>query len=544
MYSQILKEILIEDPFDEEAKHKFVDFCHKYNAEYDIDLNVIDKFIDDYDLHSPIWWYTKEAFIYSMVNRALRTQNIEVIIKMGFFIRDLHRQIEQLHRDEMQSTEKTIVYRGQGLSHSEVDKLNSSKGGLLSFNNFLSTSTDRQVSYAFADSAGSNPDLIGILFRMEIDPTIRSSPFTSLDNVSYYGTSEKEILFSMHTVFRIGKIEQLGHHLWYVDLILTNDDDDEQLRQLTEQMRQITCGSTRLERLGALMIEMGESNKAQEMYETMLETACNTDVKENAELHHQLGYVFDQKGELDRALLHYRESFKLHLTFVSPDDPCMSTIYSNIGSVLHDLGKYDEALEHYQRALTVVAGESSEKDALFHNNIGTVLRDKGKYDEALKSYERALNIQLVCLSSLHPSLATTYGNIGQVYFSMGDNLIALSYYQKVLDIHKRSLPPEHPLVATCLNNMASIYYALEDYLTAILYYQKALNIMEKSESSHHPTLAVMYINIAMLFQLLGQNNEAIGHTAQAVDIASQVFGSDHPGTLKYKQYLNNLRNSF
>ncbi|CAF4997908.1 unnamed protein product, partial [Rotaria sp. Silwood1] len=70
-------------------------------------------------------------------------------------------------------------------------------------------------------------------------------------------------------------------------------------------------------------------------------------------------------------------------------------------------GKYDEALEHYQRALTVVAGESSEKDALFHNNIGTVLRDKGKYDEALKSYERALNIQLVCLSSLHPSLATT-----------------------------------------------------------------------------------------------------------------------------------------
>ncbi|CAF1495735.1 unnamed protein product [Rotaria sp. Silwood1] len=544
MYSQILKEILIEEPFDEEAKHKFVDFCHKYNAEYDIDLNVIDKFIDDYDLHSPIWWYTKEAFIYSMVNRALRTQNIEVIIKMGFFIRDLHRQIEQLHRDEMQSTEKTIVYRGQGLSHSEVEKLNSSKGGLLSFNNFLSTSTDRQVSYTFADSAGSNPDLIGILFRMEIDPTIRSSPFTSLDNVSYYGTSEKEILFSMHTVFRIGKIEQIEHHLWYVDLILTNDDDDEQLRQLTEQMRQITCGSTRLERLGALMIEMGESNKAQEMYETMLETACNTDVKENAELHHQLGYVFDQKGELDRALLHYRESFKLHLTFVSPDDPCMSTIYSNIGSVLHDLGKYDEALEHYQRALTVVAGESSEKDALFHNNIGTVLRDKGKYDEALKSYERALNIQLVCLSSLHPSLATTYGNIGQVYFSMGDNLIALSYYQKVLDIHKRSLPPEHPLVATCLNNMASIYYALEDYLTAILYYQKALNIMEKSESSHHPTLAVMYINIAMLFQLLGQNNEAIGHTAQAVDIASQVFGSDHPGTLKYKQYLNNLRNSF
>jgi hypothetical protein len=62
----------------------------------------------------------------------------------------------------------------------------------------------------FADSARQNPDLIGILFHMEINPSISTTTFTSLDNVSYYLSKEKEILFSMHTGFRIGEMKEIG----------------------------------------------------------------------------------------------------------------------------------------------------------------------------------------------------------------------------------------------------------------------------------------------------------------------------------------------
>jgi len=47
--------------------------------------------------------------------------------------------------------EKIIIYRGQGLLNIDFDKVKQSRGDLLSFNNFLSTSTNEKVSLSFAN---------------------------------------------------------------------------------------------------------------------------------------------------------------------------------------------------------------------------------------------------------------------------------------------------------------------------------------------------------------------------------------------------------
>jgi hypothetical protein len=120
---------------------------------------------------------------------------------MGFFIQNLHRETERVY-SKTQYTTKMMVYRGQGMPNIDFKKMHEMKGGLLSFNNFLSTSMDRDISCCFAGSAGCNPDLTGVLFHMEIDP--------SMNNISYFQDSMDEILFSTHTVFRIGEIESIG----------------------------------------------------------------------------------------------------------------------------------------------------------------------------------------------------------------------------------------------------------------------------------------------------------------------------------------------
>ena len=143
-------------------------YCRDYFAGNCAELETINILEKDYRLHSPIWWYTSPYFIYSMLNRALRIQEVETIIKMGFFIRDLHENIKKLHSDRTISGEiqRFIVYRGQGLSKENFEKLLQSKGGLMSFNNFLSTSKDHQTSLAFANSNSDDPDLIGLLFKI------------------------------------------------------------------------------------------------------------------------------------------------------------------------------------------------------------------------------------------------------------------------------------------------------------------------------------------------------------------------------------------
>jgi tetratricopeptide (TPR) repeat protein len=476
MYSQLIKEILLEFKYDEEAKNDLVTFWRHQYLYNNNQLNIIEDFERDYHRHSPIWWYTRELFTYSMINKALRTLDVEVITKMGFFMRDLHQEIKQLY-SKLDKRQSFLTYRGQGISNVEFDKIKTNRGGLLSFNNFLSTSTDREVSFAFADSARDNPNLIGIFFHMEIDPSVAPTPFTSLNNISYY-PAENEILFSMHTIFRIGNIDMIDDRLCQINLTLTSDHD-EQLKHLTDYMREKAEGCPGLHQLGALTMEMGEFNKAEEIYMTLLSMTSHPYAKECAILYHQLGCIKDDQSDLTSALAYYKQALDIYLTFRSPNDSRLAATYSNIGMVLHKQGDLNGALEYYRHALNCVLHARKpdpEKIASGYNNIGEVLREQGNYSEATKSYERALEIRLHKLPSGHPSYATTYTNIGLVHHSKGDYLTALSYHQKAYVIQQKSLPPNHYLLAITHFNISNAFIGLLRYEEAIEHAEKALTI--------------------------------------------------------------------
>ncbi|CAF1443198.1 unnamed protein product, partial [Rotaria sordida] len=70
---------------------------------------------------------------------------------------------------------------------------------------------------------------------MELDSSNSSTSYASIRDISKF-QSEEEILFSMHSVFRIGDIKQIKHQLWQVNLTLTIGHDP-QLKCLTDFIR-------------------------------------------------------------------------------------------------------------------------------------------------------------------------------------------------------------------------------------------------------------------------------------------------------------------
>ena len=148
MYTQLFKDIILGMKESERSSKDFLDYCRQQYADNPKQLEIIDEFDRQYSSDKAIWWYTRPCFIYEILNRSLRLLECGIIIKMAFFIHDLHRQIAQLHQAQIQAgqTASFTTYRGQGLSNTDFEKLQRSRGGLLSFNSFLSTSNDRQVS--------------------------------------------------------------------------------------------------------------------------------------------------------------------------------------------------------------------------------------------------------------------------------------------------------------------------------------------------------------------------------------------------------------
>ncbi|CAF1205460.1 unnamed protein product [Adineta ricciae] len=295
MYTQLFKEVLLTINFGDEHIKQFI---HDYPTALTINSKQssdADQLVNDYLANEPIWWYTRGTILHSMLNRALRVIDGEILVRMGFFIADLHRHIEQLHREQIINTSFSnifTVYRGQGLSREDFEELSKTKGGLMSFNYFLSTTMERDIANHYADSNAYNSDLVGILFNIKVDPTQTTTPFAFIENVSEFGV-EAEVLFTMHSVFRIHEIKPLctDRPIYEVNILLTSDVDKE-LSTLTNYIRQENyLDGDGWSRLGQLLIKLSQNQKAEEIYNVLLSQTSNDNDKWL--IYHQLATVQD-----------------------------------------------------------------------------------------------------------------------------------------------------------------------------------------------------------------------------------------------------------
>ncbi|CAF1352040.1 unnamed protein product [Rotaria sordida] len=536
MYTQLLKEAFLEIEDDDATSIKeLVDYCRLHNAASPATLEKLER---EYRHHPPSWWYTGPFFIYSMLNHGLRLMNVDVIMKMGFFIRHLHKHIEKLH-GEQQSNEPTnrpfTVFRGQGLSMEDFNKMKQTKGGLMSFNNFLSTSRQRDISLDFARQSLGNTDSIAILFVMNIDPMVcvqSKIPYVDVKGVGYYDNKEEEVLFTTHTIFRINQIKRIEDkdtdRLWQVNLTLTGDDDNE-LHALTSHISNEVSGGKGWPRLGRILLRLGDSAKAEHLYTILLDKASSD--YDRMEYNHQLGTVYNNMGEYSKALSSYERSLEIKKIVLPPNDLDFAASYNNIALVYGNMGKYSKALSLYERLLEIqkIALPPNHPNlAGSYNNIGMVYGNMGEYSKALLSFERSLEIQKIALPPNHPNLAGSYNNIGMVYDEIGEYSKALSSYERSLEIQKIALPPNHPDLATSYNNIGNVYYSMGEYSKALSSFERLLEIQKIALPPNHPNLPFPYNNIGSVYHKMGEYSKALSSFERSLEIQKIVLPPNHP----------------
>ncbi|CAF0905405.1 unnamed protein product [Rotaria sordida] len=146
VWTHTVKVQLMSMPHDSlEAKRHMLSECRAYYRNDAIKLAQIDKFERKYQSKDAIRWYTKPGFLFYLVNKALRSQDIWVLYKFRYFIIDLCHCLEQI--SSSQSFSSIRLYRGTKLNRDELEQLHI--GCLISTNGFLSCSSDRNVAEMF-----------------------------------------------------------------------------------------------------------------------------------------------------------------------------------------------------------------------------------------------------------------------------------------------------------------------------------------------------------------------------------------------------------
>jgi hypothetical protein len=79
MWLQLLNDILINMPKLPTACDEMLDACRLTCLNDPEQLRMIEEFRQTYKPEDVIKWYTRETFLYRLLNQALRTENIDTI---------------------------------------------------------------------------------------------------------------------------------------------------------------------------------------------------------------------------------------------------------------------------------------------------------------------------------------------------------------------------------------------------------------------------------------------------------------------------------
>ena len=162
--------------------------------------------------------------------------------------------------------------------------------------------------------------------------------------------------------------------------------------------------------LGQLLFRQGRLAEATEEYRQVLRSRPG-DAEANAVLADLLAAVGSEE-----ALAYYQRSLELR--------PSAATCF-NYGNALHRLGRLEQAIGQYRRALELDNGFA---DA--HNNLAALLLERGEIDDAISHLEHTLRLK--------PDSADGHNNLGVLLLRQGRAAAAAEHF-----LHALEIDPEH-----------------------------------------------------------------------------------------------------
>ncbi|CAF1185371.1 unnamed protein product [Rotaria magnacalcarata] len=148
LLSQILKHVLSGLPKNEQAKHQMIQICKEHYWRNAKEIKLIEEFERTYQSTDAIRWYSKQCFAYELIDRTLRTKDIELLYKLHPFVFDLPGNLKREYIKSFSSIKDVLnVYRGVQLETQEYEKLKENKEKVISTNGYLSCAWEAQERF-------------------------------------------------------------------------------------------------------------------------------------------------------------------------------------------------------------------------------------------------------------------------------------------------------------------------------------------------------------------------------------------------------------
>ncbi|CAF2792622.1 unnamed protein product [Rotaria sp. Silwood2] len=467
---ELLMDSLLRIEATDEDKSELISICKRKYKDNSKELDNVHQFKNKYKPDKALWWYTRESFLYRMLNKAFRVQDTKLLYLLRFFIFDLWKAIEK-----HQCSTPIRTYRSQSISEDEFRGLSNSIGKLISMSSFFSTTLDAKKALDFVDPAD---DLRQIFFEIDADPRIKGvKPFAEVTAQSAH-PEEREVLMSVGSIYRILDVSRVDDKVWTIKMRLCGEDENNMRSTLEHMKKENLAEGHELKRLlfATRLIQMNKLDEA-ERHLIHLYNTLPHDHKDILALYSKLGDLAFEKDDLVASLKWYQKALKRKSETLKPNDTNLAESYNSIGNVYARQNAFKEAHESYAKALEIwkqAFGEEHLAIATSLSNIGNVYNQEKRYAEAFQCHNKALMIRKKFRPSDHPDVAASLNNLGLICLCNSRWQEALQYFEQSLAIKEKSLSYQHPSIGSTWESMAFVYEQKQELHKALIYYKKTV----------------------------------------------------------------------
>ncbi|CAF1005706.1 unnamed protein product, partial [Didymodactylos carnosus] len=474
---------------------------------YSRNLNIVG--VPDHVSDKAIEWYTRDSFVYRLINHAFRTEDIALWYLFRFYIIDLCKQLESVHRIQQQQQQKTDcclkLYRGQSqMPSAELNYLKDNIGRLVSTNGFLSTSKSIAVAKQFIGGASDkNERFRVVLYEITVDCSLKDLVFVDIDK--YLSRShENEILFNINSVFQIEQVyqddDQEGSNgVWTIQMKATDEgtaDIKEQLELIRKKFE--TCSSMNNILFGRLLLDMGHYTKAESYFQMMLNVLPKKH-KDRASIYDHIGDVHMHTTNWNEAFKCFSQAYEIKMT--SCHHRYLSETLNNIGNYYKAIEYFDMACSFYESALNCEKTDENN-NCIIQLNLCSIYLKQKRYDQALDLCLTARDKLQQVQPALYTEIIYCHGIIGDIYFNQQEYTTAESFYFTAFKMSKIYLVIGDRLRTKCIEALIDLYEKQDRRQCAIAFCREQLSFHEKYlsvDNSHHTaTIAHLLLKLCEL----------------------------------------------
>ncbi len=275
-----------------------------------------------------------------------------------------------------------------------------------------------------------------------------------------------------------------------------------------------------------------------------VETELSSEPEIEGEIRTTLGITYQNLGMYDQAEEHLQRALSLVRQRFPNASPEMAAALKHLALLRHyqgDLGAADSLFRQSLHLFRETLSQPTEPFAEALNDYALLLNDLERYPESEQLLWESLAMYRQLRGREDSEVASVLNNLAVTLDWQGKSAQAESLYNEALTMYRRVYGPEHPQIAYVLNNLAFIHLAKGDTAGTLKMLRESLTMRQKLLGKEHPDVALATHNLGVLTYQTGDYQGAEKLLTDALRMWESLQMAEHPSMARSLYWLGKVK---